>query len=50
MEKGYTNLLYSLQLNQFQTNKGKKVQVKVQVENSNKAIQKDKPQVNVKRK
>ena len=47
MEKGYTNLLYpkSLQLNQIPINKGKKIQIKVQAENSNKAIGKDNLQV-----
>ena len=45
MEKSYTNLLYSLQRNQIPINKGKKIQIKVQAENSNKAIGKDKLQV-----
>ena len=44
MEKSYTNLLYSLQQNQIPINKGKKIQIKVQAENSNKAIGKDKLQ------
>ena len=41
MEKIYTNLLYSLQQNQIPINEGKKIQIKVQAENSNKAIGKD---------
>ena len=45
MEKSYTNVLYSLQQNQIPINKGKKIQIKVQAENSNKAIGKDKLQV-----
>ena len=45
MEKSYTNLLYSLQQNQIPINKGKKIQIKVQAENNNKAIGKDKLQV-----
>ena len=45
MEKSYTNLLYSLQQNQIPINKGKKIQIKVQAENSNKAIGNDKLQV-----
>ena len=45
MEKSYTNLLYSLQQNQISINKGKKIQIKIQAENSNKAIGKDQLQV-----
>ena len=39
MENSYTHLLYSLQQNQISINKGKKIQIKVQAENSKKASQ-----------
>ena len=50
MEKNYTHLFYSFQLNRIPIKQGKKIQIKVQAENSNKAIEKDKLQANKKKK